>query len=73
MFTSLYRATCLGEPRGPWRLQKEQARRDAVQMGLGQFDERGRYWDTVPGRIETVQLPNRLVLQAADQLADRAA
>jgi hypothetical protein len=60
-----YRITCFGQPRGPWRLDKEQARRDAISEGLGQYDERGRYFSVVPGAMQCVRLPKRLILAAA--------
>ena len=40
------------KPRGPWRDDLNQARRDAIDLGLGCFDEQGQYFDIVPGRIE---------------------
>jgi len=46
-----YRVTCFGRPRGPWRETKEEARRDAIDLGLGSYDEYGQWFDTVPGRI----------------------
>ena len=41
------------KPRGPWRDQLDDARRDAVELGLGCFDEDGQYFDVVPGHIQT--------------------
>jgi hypothetical protein len=49
-----YRVTCFGKPRGPWRDDEEQARQDAIELGLGGYDEWGQYFDTVPGGIQAV-------------------
>ena len=47
-----YRVVCFHKPRGPWRREKDQARRDAITLKLGTYDEWGRYYDIVPGAIE---------------------
>jgi hypothetical protein len=56
-----YRVVCFAEARGPWRADREQARRDAIEQGLGQYDEHGRYYSTVPGAIQRLELPLRVV------------
>ncbi len=47
-----YRVMSFGRPRGPWRDTKEAARRDAINLGLGAYDEWGHWYDIVPGRIQ---------------------
>ncbi len=47
-----YRVVCFGRPRGPWRDSKEAARQDALDLGLGAYDEWGQWFDIVPGRIQ---------------------
>lgn len=49
-----YRVTCFGKPRGLWRDNQEQVREDAVELGLGAYDEWGQWFDIVPGGIEQV-------------------
>jgi hypothetical protein len=56
-----YRVVCFAEARGPWRAEREQARRDAIEQGLGSYDDLGRYWSTVPGAIQRLDLPLRVV------------
>lgn len=46
-----YRATCAGKPQGPWREDREEARRDAIGLGLGTYDEWGQWYDIVPGCV----------------------
>lgn len=48
----VYRVTVFGTPRGPWRFDKLQARRDAIALGLGNYDEYRRFFITVPADIE---------------------
>src|SRR5687767_5291732 len=48
-----YRVVSFGKPMGPWRLRLSQVRREAVGAGLGSYDEWGRYFDVVPGEIQT--------------------
>lgn len=48
-----YRAMCFGKPVGPWRTERDEARRDLVEHGLGSFDEWGKFWVTVPGDLQT--------------------
>jgi len=50
---TLYRVTVLGEPKGPWRKEREQAERDALELDLGSYDEWGFFWVSVPAHIQT--------------------
>jgi len=61
---SFYRVVCFRKPMGPWRLTREQAQRDAVNEGLGTFDEWGAFYATVPGDIEVMTMPTRLLERA---------
>lgn len=47
-----YRVMVLGRPRGPWRSDRAQARRDAIEIEVGEYDADGRFWLSVPGEIE---------------------
>lgn len=47
-----YRVTCFGRPAGLWRDSKELARKDAIALGLGAYDEWGQWFDIVPGGIQ---------------------
>lgn len=47
-----YRATCFGKPIGPWRSSREAARRDLMDEDLGEYDEWGSFFISVPGDIE---------------------
>ena len=58
--TQMYRVTVFGEPRGPWRDSRQRAHRDAIELGLGEYDEWGRFWITVPAAIEWRQSEVRL-------------
>lgn len=49
-----YRVMSLGKPRGLWRDDRELARKDAIELGLGAYDEWGQWFDIVPGGIEAV-------------------
>ncbi len=64
-----YRVISCGRERGPWRVDREQARRDAIDQGLGSYDEWGKYFDVVPGRIEQVELPTRLLLSTIEAVS----
>jgi hypothetical protein len=46
-----YRVMVGNDARGPWRAKLDEARRDALDIGLGSYDEYGQWYDTVPGRI----------------------
>ena len=64
-----YRVACFGDPRGPWRLQRDQARRDAIDQELGCFDERGTFFALVPGTIQSIELPVTLLRAALEPTA----
>ncbi|KKC24892.1 hypothetical protein [Sphingomonas sp. SRS2] len=49
-----YRVTCFGKPSAPWRDDREHARRDAIELGLGAYDEWGQWFTIVPGGMEKV-------------------
>jgi hypothetical protein len=66
---SFYRVVCFGKPRGPWRLSREQAQRDAVSEGLGSFDEWGAFYATVPGDIEVTTMSASIVRAAHDMVS----
>lgn len=51
----MVRAVCFGRPLAPWRECRKQVARDLIERGLGSYDERGRFFITVPGDIETRQ------------------
>lgn len=51
----IYRVTVFGVPQGPWRDDLKQAQRDAIHLDLGEIDEWGRFWLTVPGHIQSVR------------------
>jgi hypothetical protein len=54
-----FRAACFGRPVGPWRARLEQAREDLIGARLGEYDERGRFYVTVPGELQIAPV-NRL-------------
>ena len=68
-----YRVVCFGKARGPWRSCRDQARRDAIEQGLGDYDDFGTYFSTVPGAIQRIELPLRLVEAALDAEREREA
>lgn len=47
-----YRATCFGDPCGPWRTSTRDVRNDLEHQGLGSRDEHGTFYVTVPGGIQ---------------------
>lgn len=51
-----YRVVSFGTPKGPWRHDRLQARRDAIALGLGSYDEWGTYFSTVPGEIQRIEI-----------------
>ena len=59
----VYRVKVFGKPKGPWRRVKRQAERDAFELGLGDYDEWGKFFISVPGEIEEVH--ERFATQAA--------
>lgn len=58
-----YRVREFGRPKGPWRAVKRQAEQDALELGLGDYDEWGKFFVSVPGEIE--ELHERFVKQTA--------
>lgn len=48
-----YRAVSFNRPVGPWRNDRETARRDLIDHDLGGYDEWGHFWITVPGDLES--------------------
>lgn len=48
-----YRATCFGSACGPWRATRREVRDDLEAQGLGSHDERGTFFVTVPGGIQS--------------------
>ena len=44
---------CFDRPAGPWRPDLRQMRRDAIEAGLGCYDEWGKFFVIVPGDVET--------------------
>jgi hypothetical protein len=47
-----YRATCFGEPKGPWRDTLREVQADLEAQRLGSYDEWLCFYITVPGGIE---------------------
>jgi hypothetical protein len=58
-----YRVREFGKPKGPWRVSKRLAQQDALDLGLGEYDEWGIFFVHVPGEIE--ELHERFVRQTA--------
>lgn len=58
-----YRVRFCGRPKGPWRPVRQQAERDAIELGLGEYDEWGKFFVSVPAEIEEVH--QRFVSQSA--------
>lgn len=58
-----YRVREFGRPKGPWRACRRQAERDALELGLGDFDEWGTFFVAVPAEIE--ELHERFVKESA--------
>jgi hypothetical protein len=55
--------TCFGNPVGPWRLDRAQVQRDAIEQGLGSYDEWGRFFVTVPGDIQWAETEDYFELE----------
>ena len=49
-----YRVVSFGKPKGPWRSSRRQAQGDAIKLGLGSYDDWGKFYATVPGDIEWI-------------------
>lgn len=47
-----YRVTCFGKPCAPWRDDREAARQDAIEQGLGCYDDYGQWYLIVPGGMQ---------------------
>lgn len=58
-----YRVRMFGKAKGPWRADKRQAHRDAIELGLGEYDEWGVFFASFPGEIE--EMHERFVRQSA--------
>ena len=54
IYAHWYRATCFGQPIGPWRDCIRDVRRDLIRQRLGSYDEWGNFFVTVPGGIRRV-------------------
>jgi hypothetical protein len=46
------RVVVFRRPQGPWRRSLRQAHADAIELGLGSYDEDGTFFITVPADIE---------------------
>ncbi|QAY77900.1 hypothetical protein [Sphingosinicella sp. BN140058] len=51
----LYRVVVFGMPQGPWRSCRDQARRDAIEVDLGEYDDHGNFYLTVPADIQVTR------------------
>lgn len=58
-----YRVRVFGQAKGPWRRVKRQAHTDAIELGIGSYDEWGTFFVSVPGDIE--ELHERFIPQSA--------
>lgn len=47
-----YRVVVFGEIKGPWRPSKRLARMDAIELGVGEFDEWGKFFVDATAEIE---------------------
>ena len=52
-----YRVVVFGVAKGPWRRDRKQAYRDAMELDLGGYDEWGRFFVTVPADIQVRRKP----------------
>lgn len=52
-----YRVVVFGKARGPWRRDRRQAYRDAIELDLGGYDEWGQFFVTVPAEIQVRRRP----------------
>lgn len=46
-----HQATNFGRAAAPWRETIDEVRRDLIELGLGSFEDAGRFYITVPGGI----------------------
>lgn len=51
-----YRVSSFGKAQSPWRATRRLAQQDAVELGLGEYDEWGRFYVSVPGEIEWIHV-----------------
>jgi hypothetical protein len=58
-----FRVRVFGKPQGPWRRVRKQAQQDAIELGIGTYDEWGKFFVSVPGEIEEVH--ERFIGQSA--------
>lgn len=49
-----YRIVMFGKPEGPWRRSTRLARLDAIEKGVGSFDEDRRFWLSAGAEIESI-------------------
>jgi hypothetical protein len=47
-----YRVVVFGIASGPWRRDRRQAYRDAIELDLGGYDAWGQFFVTVPAEIQ---------------------
>jgi hypothetical protein len=52
-----YRVVEFGQPKAPWRTTRQKALQDAVELGLGSYDEWGQFYITIPAEIEAGDAP----------------
>ena len=48
----VYRVVSFGRPLAPWRTDRQQVCRDLIELGLGGYDEWGKFFISVPGDVE---------------------
>lgn len=49
-----YRLVMFGKPKGPWRTSEKQARKDAIELELGSYDENGQFYLAGPADFEWI-------------------
>lgn len=49
-----YRIASFGNPRGPWRPTQRRAEADAAELGLGDYDEWGKFFVDAGSEIEWI-------------------
>jgi hypothetical protein len=62
-----WRVISFNKPAGPWRTLREGAQRDAADLGLGSYDEYGKFWKTVPGDIQLLTIDLKTVRDALER------
>ncbi len=63
---SFWRVVSFNKAQGPWRATREQARRDAIALGLGNYDEHGSYFHVVPGDVQMLTIETRILREALE-------